>query len=127
MKIKKLYEDRELVEMAIVGNFEPKYTVRIYQDGPTPHFHIDNDQTGEHCCVKICSAEYFNHKPGMTEFLTSKLKKSLVKWLKSNSDEFAVLNLNLTVYQNICILWNQNNPDWKLDKIPEMPNYLEIK
>ena len=126
MKIEKANKD--LVEMAVLGDFSPKYTVRVYQEGgPTPHFHIDNKQTGESCCVRIDKAEYFNHEKHMTKFLTAKLKKNLVDWLNSNSSDYSILNINLTLYQNICILWNQNNPNWKLEKIPDMPNYLEIE
>ena len=140
MKIKKLHseeleaynesdlEESLLNEMALIGEFKPKYEVRVYgKEGPVPHFHISNPQTKEYCCLKICEAGYFNHSKYMTKFLTSKDLTRLNEWLKSVSNEFKVLNIGLTIYDNICILWNQNNPLHRIEIPSIMPDYEEVK
>lgn len=123
----KVIDNHTLEEMARVGSFDDCEVCIFGGEGNIPHFHILNTKTREKCCVRIDCAEYFNHNDKYKLRLNSHDKKDLDNWLNSCSDDFAVLDIHLTVFRNIVMLWNQNNPDNKIDIHIEKPDYTKLK
>ena len=125
MKIEKIIHLNE--DFAAVGKFN-SCKVGVYgKEGPIPHFHIERSD-GEKCCIRIDKAEYFNHgdeKKYKLKF-NSVERKELVNWLCSKSDLYKALDIDLSIYRNIVLLWNQNNPHYTIDLNIEMPNYKEL-
>ena len=57
--------------------------------------------------------------------LNSNERKNLIKWLNSFHDEYLKLGIELTIYKYMCILWNDNNPNYIYNDL-KMPNYKEL-
>lgn len=113
-------------EMARIGNVAD-CEARIYSnEGPIPHFHLVRLQDNAEAIVRIDCAEYFSHDNRKSFVLNSLDKKDLIKWLNSMDDSYKALNIDISVYQNICVLWNQNNPNFKINVNLEMPDYTKL-
>ena len=115
-----------LAEMAKVGTIDDEYDVVIWpkDNGDVPHFHIwDSNTRGSifHTCVKIERAEYFHHT-GKEGVLNSKMKKELVRFLKSFSKRW-----NMTMWEVILKLWNDNESKHNVEEDLPMPDYMQLK
>lgn len=115
-----------IYSMARIGKFtcNSTFDVRVYSDeGPIPHFHIVNTQTGEEGCVRITEPKYFSH--GTKEMkLTSKQKKKLIEYLSTPS-KFEE-DYGKTPYELIWEEWNRNDPDNRISKPESMPDYNSL-
>lgn len=111
---------REMARVGTVGDF----FICVYDgEGPVPHFHVKNRKTREEACVKLLSAEYFNHSSKRMT-LNSNERRELCKFLSSRTITSALTN-----YQAICLMWNTNNPDHRINKDPRdmrMPDYRNM-
>ncbi|MBR4046136.1 MAG: hypothetical protein IKK05_04455 [Alistipes sp.] len=108
--------------MALIGNVD-EYAISINtNDGDyIPHFHIkDTNFNGNkfHTCIKIEKAEYFHHT-GKENILNSKLRKELIKLLKSKTE------LGITHCEYLVATWN-NNSNKKLPIEIPMPDYTAL-
>lgn len=113
----------ELLEMALIGNVD-EYAISIITNdsGNIPHFHIvDKSTMGNkfHTCIKIEKAEYFHHT-GKENILNSKLRKELIKFLKSETE------LGITHWKYLVATWNKNNSNRKLPIEIPMPDYTAL-
>lgn len=110
-----------LLEMARVGSVAG-YEVSIYGgEGNIPHFHFYTKDREKEGCIRIDRAEYFTHGNKNTK-LNSKERKLLVTWLCSNHNV-----LPITIWEYICILWDDNNPDYVLTDDIKMPDYNTLR
>lgn len=119
----KLDSSHTLLEMANVGKFDI-YTCSFYgEEGPVPHFHFYNVSKNIFGCIRLDKPNYFIHGKHKAK-LNSKGKKQLIEWLNSKETPFKKFMDKLTVWEYICILWNENNPDniYNNDKIPNYEN-----
>lgn len=113
----------ELFEMALIGNVD-EYAISINTNdgGYIPHFHIkDTNSNGNkfHTCIKIEKTEYFHHT-GKENILNSKLRKELIKFLKSETE------LGITHWKYLVATWNKNNSNRKLPIEIPMPDYTAL-
>ena len=95
-------------------------SVYVYNgEGPIPHFHLINSK-GE-ACIKITSAEQFNHNNKQKMLLNSKEAKDLNTWLcyKSGNNK----NNN---WKFILLKWNELNPMYKITGNIKMPDYSKL-
>lgn len=113
------------LEMARVGTTENNLDIIIRTDDPgkIPHFHIidksdDKDNEG---CIKILVPEYFDHG-SKNMHLNSSQRKELVRFLRSKHKK-----LNITNWEYLIILWNDNNSDVIIDDELEMPDYSKLR
>lgn len=109
--------------MALIGNVD-EYAISINtNDGDyIHHFHIkDTNFNGNkfHTCIKIEKAEYFHHK-GKENILNSKLRKELIKFLKSKTE------LGITHCEYLVATWNNNNSNKELPIEIPMPDYTAL-
>ena len=117
-------ESHALLEMARVGKFDV-YTVNIHGgEGRHPHFHFINKEKKIEGCIRLDIPEYFKHD-GKDDILSSKERKQLIKWLNSNHSGYLKLGVELSIYKYMCILWNDNNPDYIYNDL-EMPDYTKL-
>lgn len=123
----KVVDNHTLEEMARVGSFDDCEVCVFGGEGNIPHFHILNTKTREKCCVRIDCAEYFNHSDKYKLRLNSHDKKDLNNWLDSESNLFKRIGVSISVYRNIVLLWNQNNPQYEIDDDIEKPDYTKLK
>lgn len=121
----KMIDNHTLTEMARVGSFNDCEVMVYGGEGPIPHFHIYNKQTGQKCCIRIDCAEYFNHNSTYKMELSNSDKKDLIEWLSSYYPRLA--KFEITIFQYIVNLWSDNNPDYELDANIEMPNYMNLR
>lgn len=100
--------------MALIGNVD-EYAISINtNDGDyIHHFHIKDTN------LKIEKAEYFHHK-GKENILNSKLRKELIKSLKSKTE------LGITHWEYLVATWNNNNSNKKLPIEIPMPDYTAL-
>lgn len=127
----KIYEADSLMEIAKLGKVG-KYYISIFSgEGAIPHLHFytnENDiKNGG--AIRLDKAEYFPHGRNYTKKLNANDLDEFIQWLNSYSQEYKVLNYEITTYQNLCILWRQNNPDF-IKLLPynaEQPDYTKIK
>ena len=115
----------EMYEMASVGFLTPKLEIYVNTNdgGDIPHFHIwDTTTRGDkfHTCIQIKDNKYFHHT-GKEDFLNSKMRKYLIKFLQSN-DEYGELNWKVLIKE-----WNRNNSNMKVDINTTMPDYSDIE
>lgn len=112
-----------LQEMARVGR-AGRYDICVYSnEGPVPHFHFKNTQTGREGCLKLESADYFSHNR-YTAMLNASERRDMVRFLRSRKG-----SSNLTQFQYICVLWNDNNMQYPLRMDPykaNVPNYEDM-
>lgn len=116
-----------LCEMARIGKMG-SYDIWVWTDDPgkIPHFHMwDYSTKGKkfHACIRIDSAEYFFHT-GKEDVLNHKLKKELVAFLQSKSDDED--DGDMTNWEVLLQEWNRNNSDVKVSRKQEMPNYMDL-
>ena len=112
-------------KMTVVGRCGD-YLVGIYpNDGVYSHFHLVNTQNGERLALSLQKADYYRHNANEKAFLDEKDVSELCEWLDSPSEEYENAGLNVTNYQNLCVLWNQNSNKAKFAVI-ERPEYEKI-
>ena len=132
------YENRiTLAEIYIEGYFEErvisdKYRSKKYgpckiqmydNEGPIPHFHIENKNKSFRCCIKLTEPEYFDHGKNTGKLNTDDVK-NLIKLLKQPADE----GLDITLYEFMCALWNNsyNKNKEKINHPYIMPDYTKL-
>lgn len=117
--------EETLLEMAQIGVIDGSIIIKIYgAEGPVPHFHFYETQSKRDGCIKILEASYFPHGNKHLDTLKRWEVEDLIDWLCRKSEFFEKRGLNLTNWQAICILWDQNNPNYQLkNPNPEIPNY----
>lgn len=119
-------EYKNLTGIALIGYVKEVYEVYVNTDDivDEPHFHIGlkNSCDKFHSCIKILSCEYFEHD-GKKDKLNSRLSKALVAFLQDKDEN----EPDKTHWQVLVTEWNRNNPNRKIDKGVEMPNYLDLK
>lgn len=121
-----LKDSHTLLEMARVGKIG-SIEIMIYEgEGPVPHFHFYDRQTERKGCIRLDVPEYFQH--GIyKDKLTRAERKNLNEWVRSFHSPFKPLGINLTVYQYMLILWDDNNPNYPIKGDPEIPDYLSLR
>lgn len=124
MIIKISNEDKyPYLEMALVGHTEDnlEILVRTNDPGKLPHFHIidKNKKFNNEGCIRIDIPEYFDHG-GKTMHLNSKQRKDLIDFLNK---PYRNKKLNITNWDYLVLLWNDNNSDIEIDDNVEMPDY----
>ena len=129
--LKMLFEldnQHTLLEIAHVGSF-CGYKVSIYGgEGNIPHLHFytENKKKNIYGCIRLDCSEYFDHGKHNAR-LNSKEKKIFTEWIKSKETPFKKFTDILTVWEYVCILWNENNPNYKFNYDQyTMPNYAEL-
>ena len=108
--------DHKLLEMANIGSFSG-YKVSIYgAEGNIPHLHFytEGKKKNIYGCIRLDMPEYFKHGKHKDD-LSSKERKAFVTWINSKETPFKRFTDALTVWEYICILWNENNPKYKFD------------
>lgn len=117
---------QNLTEMARIGFTDDGFEVYINTDdgGNIPHFHyrLKNDWDKFHSCIKIETAEYFEHE-GKESKLNFKQRKELVKFLKEQPRN----KRYKTNWERILAEWNDNNSNIEIDENLEMPDYNKLK
>lgn len=112
-----------LEEMARIGR-AGRYDICVYSgEGPVPHFHFKNLQTGKEGCMRLDCAAYFPHNR-YTATLNTKERQALVKFLMSPSTFRST-----SQFQKICLLWNDNNPQYQMHGDPysfSIPRYEDM-
>lgn len=110
-----------LLEFARVGKVDG-YNVSIYsKEGPIPHFHFYDDEMKKKGCIRLDKAEYFVHGDNNHK-LNSKEVKNLINWMLSKHRV-----LDITIWEYMCILWGDNNPEYLLPEDLVMPDYYQLK
>ena len=79
-----------------------------------PHFHIESSDGKFICCVKIYEPYYFIH-PGKEGTLNSAQREELDKYLRTFY-KTPVGGIKITIWQMICIDWNNANPNYAVFK-----------
>ena len=104
--------------MTRVGRLPGNIEIRIYTDDPgqVPHFHVLGE--GLDACIRIDEASYFPHNRH-TGRLNSKQVRDVVRFLKSE-----YRTRDMTNWQRIVDLWNDNNSNAELPDDFPMPDYL---
>ena len=103
-------------------------TIHIYSGERTiPHFHIESNDGKFICCVCILKPNYFIH-PGKEGTLNSKQCKELDEFLRSEYKGAPFIKGKITIWQMICIEWNNNNPKYafEITKNTTQPDYHKI-
>ncbi len=113
-----------LLEMARVGSID-NIEITIYGgEGPIPHFHFYDKQTERKGCIRLDESSYFDHS-----MYNDRLKrKEIIKlndWVRTTKTVFTKFGAEITVFDYMCILWNDNNPTHLIDSL-EIPNYLTL-
>ena len=91
-----------------------------------PHFHIESKDGKFVCCVQIYEPYYFIH-PGKEGTLNSAQRKELDKYLRS-AYKTPVGGVKITIWQMICIDWNNANPDYAVfKKNATQPDYNKLQ
>lgn len=115
-----------LLEMAEIGRFNG-YRILVYgNEGPIPHFHIDNNEKNIHACLKILEDNYFYHG-NYKDKIPSNMKEDIRDFLKSPHKFFGAYGFNN--WQIICVYWNDSNPTHAIKEKVEtlmMPKYNNI-
>ena len=111
-----------LLEMALVGVVDTTIYIKVYgAEGPVPHFHFYETQSGRRGCIKILEASYFAHGKNLDDLKRDE-NLELVDWLKEWNDDFDKTN-----WEAICRLWNMNNPLYKLKDVNQsIPDYMRL-
>jgi hypothetical protein len=113
-----------LLEMANIGSFDG-FTIYIYgSEGPKPHFHLikGNPKYPDfETCIEINNPICFHHS-GKEGVLSSKEKKRLIEFLKSNNKYFP----DKTNWQVLVVQWSMNNADFELSPETKMPDYQNL-
>ena len=111
-----------LYEMARIGNTSDNIEIHIYgREGSVPHFHFYDKKTGRMGCIRLDTAEYFQHGRGKyADKLNSKEIKNLIDFLKEQHKRLPISN-----WEYLIILWNDNNPNFEIDELP-MPDYTKL-
>ena len=119
--------EETLLEMAQAGVVDDSIIIKIYGgEGPVPHFHFYEVQSKRSGCIKIEEASYFPHGGKYLDTLKRWEVEELLKWLPQKSKFFEKRGLDVTNWQAICILWDQNNPQYELKEIDiKIPDYKE--
>lgn len=113
-----------LNEMALVGTFDGCDVCVYSSEDSIPHFHIKDIQANQECCIRIDKPEYSNHSFRYQMKLNKSDIKDLINWLSSPSRRAKKwFGVDITIYQDICSLWDQNNPDYELNEDIVMPDY----
>jgi hypothetical protein len=121
----KLGAKHTLLEMAQVGTFAG-YTCSVYgKEGSLPYFHFYTKDKKISGCIRLDAPDYFVHGKHKAK-LNSKEKKQLIEWLQSKETPFKKFTDVLTVWEYICILWNENNLDAPMDLNIKMPDYSQL-
>ena len=121
----------QLYEMSKVGEIS-NYTIFINSDDPgnIPHFHIidsasyKNKKSGPwefHTCLEIGNPKYFHHKSERKEDKINKsFAKQLISFLSSKKKG------DLTNWDYVITLWNDNNSQMNVDEDTPIPDYTKI-
>lgn len=126
LNFEEIYKDSaHFQEMARIGNVG-NFIISVFSDeGPTPHFHFMNTQTGEQGCIKILACEYFKHGKYQAE-LNSGEKKELQTFLSEQTKD-EIFKEGTTNFKVICHEWNKNNPSTQVDLNTKLPNYRNLQ
>ena len=108
-----------------IEKYKMTVDVRTNDDGFEPHVHIDyRNMTG---CVKLESAEYFNHKPFHNLKFSSYGRKALNNFFQEK--EFRNkhgLNEYMTHWEYAVFLWNRTGQRKVVSQFVQ-PDYTDIK
>lgn len=127
--LEKIFEDiyrqsQHFQEMARIGKVGD-FIISVFSDeGPIPHFHFMNTQTGQQGCLMIQTNEYFKHGKYQAE-LNSGERKQMQSFLESITAE-QIYKEGTTNFMVICHEWNKNNPSNTIDINTPIPNYREL-
>lgn len=119
--------EETLLEMAQVGVVDDTIIIKVYGgEGPIPHFHFYETQSRRAGCLKILEASYFAHGNYLDDLKRDE-KQELLRWLQKLNSSYKRRGLSVTNWQSICLLWDQNNPQYKLkNPNPPIPDYMKI-
>ena len=97
--------------------------IQMYSnEGPIPHFHIENKNKSFICCIRLDKPEYFKHG-FKTGDLNNKQIKELIKVLNEKPEKDEMTN-----FEAMCFYWNRDvsikGP--KLKKPYTMPDYTKL-
>lgn len=115
---------QEMARVATIGNFE----LCVYSgEGPVPHFHFKNTESGTEGCLKILEADYFKHGRYQAE-LNSKERKTIYEFLQKEDEESkGFAEKGTTNFKVVCYEWNKNNPENKIPLTSTVPDYANLK
>lgn len=109
----------KLEEMARVGTLKG-FDFKVYGGKRNiPHIHIDNKNKS--VCIRLDIADYYIHGKSKDIF-DAKERDILITFMNSQNEDLDMIN-----YKAMLILWNMNNPNYKVDPNMNMPNYKTIK
>ena len=115
--------------MSKVGELS-RYTIFINSNEPVniPHFHIIDSTSYKnikscefHTCLEIGNPKYFHHKNERKEDKINKsFAKQLISFLSSKKKG------DLTNWDYVITLWNDNNSQMNVDEDTPIPDYTKI-
>lgn len=128
--MKLLRRQTDIMCMSRVGYIrDQKYEVYVNtNDGESiPHFHLRDakDWNKFHTCIKIESAEYFNHGE-KTDTLNHKLKADLQKFMESDVTISKYKGKFYNNWELVCFLWDMNNSDVMIKDDTIQPDYRSL-
>ena len=120
-------EHGALLEMAEIGEFQ-SYKISVFtNEGNIPHFHIYDKQTKRKICLQIGKADYFKHGKYQNELMRDE-RKTIQEWLSlPNEDAWQDRREVSSNYREICIEWNRNNRDNRVDVNQPIPDYIHMR
>jgi hypothetical protein len=110
-------------DTARVGNCD-NYEVFISgNEANIPHLHIYNESESFYCCVRLDKADYFFHDKN-TNTLSKYLKKKFTDFMNKKVNKGFSIYITNWVYS--VILWNDNNPMYKMKADISIPDYMTL-
>ena len=100
--------------------------------GKIPHFHLRDidDWSKFHTYIRIDKAEYFHHG-NKQDILNAKEKKQLNDFMQSISKKKlrrpGAEPIEITNWEYVCILWDDNNSDVEIADDVVQPDYTKLQ
>lgn len=120
-------DEHLLLEFAHVGTTKDNIEINVYSgEGNIPHLHFYHKQTNRRGCIRLDVPQYFSHG-NKCDKLKAREVKNFILWLNSNAKSFSAIGIDLTNYEYLGILWNDNNPEHIIDFTEfSQPDYSQL-
>lgn len=120
--VRLLNEDKKvhkLEEMARVGSLNG-FEFKVYGgERNIPHIHMDS--ADKKVCIRLDIAEYYAHGKSK-DTLNSNERDILIDFMNNRHRRFDITN-----YEYMLNLWNENNPNYEIDEEMQMPDYKNLE